>query len=93
MRHTFRLALAGALSVSLIAFAASSAAQPAGDVPPHRHFLQIGTELVPVGPQVCGEPSMQHAFNQFHAHVHVGTPATFGMDHEHNRTDVVARGC
>jgi hypothetical protein len=36
---------------------------------------------------------MQHAFNQFHAHVHVGTPGTFAMDHEHNRTDVVARGC
>jgi hypothetical protein len=70
-----------------------SVAQPAGDVPPHRHFLQIGTTLVPVGPQVCDDPSMQNAFNQFHAHVHVGTVGTFAMDHEHNQTDIVARAC
>jgi hypothetical protein len=35
-------------------------------------------------------PSLQHAFNQFHANVHVGTPGTFAMDHEHNRTDIFA---
>ena len=93
MHHALRLSLAGACSVFLIALAASSAAQPAGDVPPHRHFLQVGTKLVPIGPQVCGDLQMQHAFNQFHANVHVGTPGTFAMDHEHNRTDVVARGC
>jgi hypothetical protein len=93
MRHTVSLALVGVLSTSLIALAAASAAQPAGDVPRHRHFLQRGTDMLPIGPQVCENHDLQHAFNQFHAHVHVGTPGTFAMDHEHNRTDVVSRGC
>jgi hypothetical protein len=40
-------------------------------IPPHRHFVQspLG-ELVEVGPRVCDDPALQHAFNQFHSNVH-----------------------
>jgi len=67
-----------------------SAAQPAGNVTPHHHYVNADGTLVEVGPAVCEMPSLQHAFNQFHANVHVGTPGTFAMDHEHNRTDIFA---
>jgi hypothetical protein len=26
--------------------------------------------LVPVGPQICGNPKMQQAFNEFHYNIH-----------------------
>ncbi len=40
-------------------------------IPPHRHFIQTPTgELVEVGPRLCDDPSLQHAFNQFHSNVH-----------------------
>lgn len=94
MHSKARLVVAIGFAVALTSSAAmSAAAGPAPTVPPHRHFIQIEDKLVPVGPQVCGAPSMQFAFNQFHANAHVGTPGTFAMDHEHNRTDIVARGC
>ena len=43
----------------------------ADPIPPHRHFVASpsGT-LVEVGPRVCDDPSLQHAFNQFHSNVH-----------------------
>ncbi|UUZ58016.1 hypothetical protein [Nocardioides sp. B-3] len=70
--------------------AALSAAQPAGNVPAHHHYVNVDGKMVEVGPNVCDMPSLQHAFNQFHAHVHVGEPGTFAMDHDHNRTDIAA---
>ncbi len=39
--------------------------------PNHRHFLvNADGTLVPVGPQICGNPDMQQAFNQFHYNIH-----------------------
>jgi len=94
MSHARRIAVSLASAAALIALASAGASGgPAPDVAKHRHFVQIGTTLIPVGPQVCEMPSLQEAFNQFHAGVHVGTPGTMAMDHEHNRTDIVARGC
>jgi hypothetical protein len=42
------------------------------DITPHRHFIQKpdGT-LVQVGPRVCDNASLQHAFNQFHSNIHI----------------------
>lgn len=90
MRNLIRLALAGAIAASLTGVAGLSAAQPAGNVPPHHHYVNVDGTLVEVGPAVCEMPSLQHAFNQFHANIHVVTPGTFAMDHEHNRTDIFA---
>lgn len=94
MSHAPRIAVSFAAAAALVGLAAAGAAGgPAPDIPRHRHFIQVGTTLVPIGPQVCERPSLQEAFNQFHANVHVGTPGTFAMDHAHNGTDIVARPC
>ena len=70
-----RLALALAAATILIALGASSAlADPPGilvNPPNHRHFIETpdGTRI-PVGPQICGHPEMQQAFNEFHYNIH-----------------------
>src|SRR6185503_14713252 len=70
-----RLALALAAAAFLVALGASSTlADPPGTLvnpPNHRHFIQSpdGT-LIPVGPQICGHPEMQQAFNEFHYNIH-----------------------
>ena len=41
------------------------------NIPAHRHFVQAPSgKLVQVGPRVCDDPSLQHAFNEFHVNVH-----------------------
>jgi hypothetical protein len=61
-------------------------------VPAHRHFLVTPEGSQPVGPQLCDDPKLQSAFNQFHAAVHVG-PANTAFDHTHNKVDIRATGC
>ncbi|MGH8939534.1 MAG: hypothetical protein ACRDV2_09310 [Actinomycetes bacterium] len=67
----------------------------AGQAPPifpHRHLLVTPQGLIPVGPAVCENPSLQSAFNQFHAKIHVG-PANTAFDHSHNPVDITAAAC
>jgi hypothetical protein len=41
------------------------------DPPDHRHFIVLPDGgRVPVGPQICGNPEMQQAFNEFHYNIH-----------------------
>jgi hypothetical protein len=73
MRHL--LLIFAVASVAVFGFAGSSFADPPGmlydPVPPHRHFVLTSTgELVPVGPQICENPNLQQAFNEFHHNVH-----------------------
>ena len=78
MAHRFtrpRLALALAAAAFLVALGASSTlADPPGTLvnpPNHRHFIQSPDgRLIPVGPQICGHPEMQRAFNEFHYNIH-----------------------
>ena len=70
-----RLALALAAAAFLVALGASSTlADPPGTLvnpPNHRHFIQSPDgRLIPVGPQICGHPEMQRAFNEFHYNIH-----------------------
>ena len=89
-----RMMLAGPAAVALLAVGLSGVdAAQAPNVPPHRHFIEVNGERVPIGPQVCESPELQGAFNQFHFGVHVGTPGTFAMDHEHNQTDIKSAAC
>jgi len=69
-------------------------------VAPHRHFIVTAAgELVAVGPSVCGNPSVQTAFNQFHSNVHFAVANSPGPEHSapgvHNGVgaDLTARGC
>lgn len=85
-------ATTAAAALLLAAVPAATAGQ-APNVPAHQHFLVTPQGVIPVGPQLCENPNLQAAFNQFHAAVHVG-PANDGFDHEHNPVDVTAiRGC
>ena len=44
------------------------------NVPAHRHFVkQSSGAMVEVGPRLCDNPDLQHAFNQFHANIHSHT--------------------
>ena len=86
--------LLAATATSALCLAAIPAAI-AGQAPtigPHRHFLQTPQGLIPVGPQVCENPDLQVAFNQFHASIHVG-PANTAFDHTHNPVDIRAPAC
>lgn len=39
--------------------------------PNHRHFIVTPDgSRVPVGPQICGNPEMQQAFDEFHYNIH-----------------------
>jgi hypothetical protein len=75
----------------LVSMPAASAGQ-APPIAPHRHFLVTPSGTMPVGPQVCEDATLQSAFNQFHAAVHVG-PANSAFDHTHNPVDISAAPC
>jgi hypothetical protein len=56
-----------------LAFAGAGLADPPStlvDPPNHRHFIVTADGLVPVGPQICGNPNLQQAFNEFHYNIH-----------------------
>lgn len=95
--HALRIfiaTLAGGAAVFAALLTSSAQAGQAPWVPPHRHFLvQPDGSLLPIGPQVCEDPGLQTAFNQFHASIHVGTVGTFAMDHSHNPVDITAGHC
>jgi hypothetical protein len=62
-------------SIALFAFVGTGFADPPGmlfdPVPAHQHFLMTPSgELAAIGPQICGNPQLQRAFNQFHHNVH-----------------------
>jgi hypothetical protein len=70
---TLLIAVAMAI-VAAFALAAPTRADPPAslpDAPLHRHFVRAadGT-LVPVGPQICDNPELQQAFNEFHYNIH-----------------------
>ena len=81
-----------ATSAFVLSGVSGASAVQAPPVFPHRHFLLTPDGPVPVGPQVCENPSVQAAFNQFHAAVHVG-PANSAFDHDHNPVDIRAAAC
>lgn len=48
--------------------------KPLDNPPLHRHYIvQPDGTRVEVGPNLCENPDLQAAFNQFHYNVHVGS--------------------
>ena len=86
------LAMAAAVAFLVAIGAPAVSAGQAPPVAPHRHILLTPQGPLPVGPQVCENPGLQAAFNQFHAAVHVG-PANTAFDHEHNPVDIRGAAC
>jgi hypothetical protein len=97
-----RIALAAVVAVAAAAIAIVSvaAADPSlSDVAAHRHFVETENGLVEVGPRLCDKPSLQSAFNQFHAntHTHNGVTGEIGPVapglHNGRQTELVFRAC
>jgi hypothetical protein len=92
----FPVLLAGAALAG--SFGQSFADPNLPDIPPHRHFVQLpdGT-LRAVGPNVCDNPSLQKAFNQFHTNTHEFVAGSLGPVapglHNGIQTELTARGC
>ena len=69
-----------------------------GDIPRHQHYIQTPNgDFVPVGPDVCDNPNLQKAFNQFHNNLHVVSstgigPAAPGL-HNHKGGELFAGPC
>ena len=69
MRILVLLAIVGAVLIAIPALAFADPNVP--NIPAHRHFVQTPSgKLVQVGPRLCDDASLQHAFNQFHINVH-----------------------
>ena len=67
----FTLRLAAASVIALVPAGASLADPGLPNVRPHQHYLETPNgDRVPIGPDVCGDPDLQQAFNQFHFNVH-----------------------
>ena len=101
-RRVFALvgfALVVAISVLLGVVAGTGRADPnLPDVSPHRHFILSPTgEMIPVGPQICEHPELQHAFNEFHNNLHVAGSASIGPAapglHNGAGAEIIARPC
>lgn len=75
-----------ALATSIIALVPTGAlADPPStlvDAPYHRHFIVTPDgDMVAIGPDVCADPNLQQAFNQFHFNVHHSAlPGTGAID-------------
>ena len=64
-----------------VAFGIAASAGHASPPPNHDHFLNVAgnDQVVQVGPPVCDNPDLHHAFHKFHSNVHVGTPTDQGL--------------
>ena len=96
-------------SVAVAALAGPGVADPPGGLvspPNHRHFIMTPNGLVPVGPQICQDPSLQQAFDEFHYNVHhsevpgIGDILTLGpqdgapgLHNGHGAEVIGVRGC
>lgn len=70
------------------------------NIPPHRHFIVTATGArIAVGPEICGNPELQAAFNQFHSNVHHAVPGSTGPEasapglHNGYGAEITATGC
>jgi hypothetical protein len=103
MRVFVLLLLAGLLAVGLFVVPGVGSADPnLPNVPAHRHFLVKGTGadiqyIAEVGPDLCDNPNVQNAFNEYHFNHHVAGSASIGPVapglHNGQETEIVARPC
>ena len=110
MRKLVLLATLTFAFAGLLVFAGTGLADPPemlyDPVPAHRHFVMAPNgDLKAVGPQICENPDLQEAFNQFHHNVHhslipgVGVIHTLGPQNgapgliNGKGAEITARGC
>ena len=96
----YRLALGAVVGVAavFVAVATSRADPKLNNVPRHRHYVKNATgAMVQVGPDLCDDPKLQNAFNQFHNNLHVVSstgigPAAPGL-HNFQGAEIMAGPC
>lgn len=102
------LAAVATALLAVLMLAGPASADPPGtlvDAPAHRHFVETANGLVAVGPQICENPELQEAFNQFHYNIHhsalpgMGHIATLGPQdgapglHNGSGAEITPRSC
>ena len=97
MKPRLAVGIVAGMAALMIAVATSRADPNLNNVPAHRHYVETASGLVEVGPNLCENPQLQRAFNQFHNNVHVASgsaigPAAPGL-HNFNGADLRASGC
>lgn len=97
MKPRLAVGIVTGMAAILITVATSRADPNLNNVPRHRHYVHTPAGLVEVGPNVCDDPNLQRAFNQFHNNVHVVSgsaigPAAPGL-HNFTGAELHASGC
>lgn len=97
MQPRLAVGIVAGMAGIVIAVATSRADPNLNNIPRHRHFVSTPGGLVPVGPNVCDNPNLQNAFNQFHNNVHAVSgsaigPAAPGL-HNFTGAELLASGC
>ena len=100
---TFTIRLTVASVIALVPASPSLADPPTmlNDIPRHQHYLEAANgKLLPIGPDFCGNPDLQDAFNQFHYNIHHNSGAeTLGPQggapglHDEQAADMTAGPC
>jgi hypothetical protein len=79
MKARLALGIASGLTALLIAVATTRADPNLGNIPAHRHFIRTANgDFQQIGPDVCDNPNLQKAFNQFHNNIHVVSATGIG---------------
>lgn len=97
MKPRLAVGIVAGMAALMIAVATSRADPNLNNVPAHRHYVETASGLVEVGPNLCENPKLQRAFNQFHNNIHVASgssigPAAPGL-HNFTGADLQAGGC
>jgi hypothetical protein len=98
MKRKFAVGMVIGVAASVIAVSTSRADPNLTNIPKHRHYIATPSgSLVEVGPNVCDNPDLQRAFNQFHNNLHAVSPSGIGPAapglHNFKGADLKAGGC
>jgi hypothetical protein len=95
--------IVGLLGVVMLVIPSIGGADPdLNNVAAHRHFLVVAGSnplvfLGEIGPDLCDNPNLQNAFNQFHNNLHIATASSIGPVapglHDGEQAELVSRGC
>ena len=73
------------VAAALLVSAGGALADAPPPVPPHQHFLVLpDATVLPVGPDICGNPEASQGFYGFHQNIHTGTPNLFAFQQGSN---------
>lgn len=78
MKVRLAVGIVAGIAAVLITAETSRADPNLTNIPRHRHFVETPSGLVEVGPNLCDNPKLQRAFNQFHNNIHAVSGSGIG---------------